>query len=341
MIARRRGPAVSRPLVDGLDRVHRALRISVTDRCNLRCRYCMPQERMEWLPRPDVLDDDEIVRLVHLLASMGVDRLRVTGGEPLVRPGLPSLIRRLVAVPGIREVSMTTNGVLLAPMVAELAEAGLARVNVSVDSLDPERFHAITRRHDLDRVLAGIDAALAHPRLRPLKVNAVVMRGLNDEDVLSLAAYAREHDVVVRFIEVMPLDAGRAWAPSDVMSGAEVRAIIGRRWPLEPLGRGHAADTGVRFRFADRPERVIETVSSVTEAFCATCDRLRLTADGHLRTCLFAERETDLRGPMRSGAGDARLERIVRDAVWDKGPGHGIADPRWTYAGRPMNRIGG
>ncbi len=330
-----------RPLADDFGRVHRSLRISVTDRCNLRCRYCMPQEQMEWLPRADVLGDDEIVRLVDLFARLGVDRLRVTGGEPLVRRDLPTLIARLSAIPGIREVSLTTNGVLLGPLVDDLAEAGLARVNVSVDSLDPERFATITRRRDLDRVLEGIDAACAHPLLRPVKVNAVIMRGLNEDDVLPLAAMARERDVVVRFIEVMPLDAGRNWTPVDVMSGAQVREMIDRRWPLEPVGRGHAADTGVRFRFADRPGSVIETVSSVTESFCAACDRLRLTADGHLKTCLFGEDETDLRDPMRAGADDAALERVVRGAVSRKGPGHGMGDPSWSYAGRPMNRIGG
>lgn len=329
------------PLVDGFGRVHRALRVSITDRCNLRCRYCMPAEGLPWIPHGDVLDDHEVVRLVALLAGLGVERVRVTGGEPLVRPGAAALIGRLAAIAGIREVSLTTNGVLLADQVPALAAGGLARVNVSVDSLDPERFAAITRRHDLHRVLEGLEAVLAHPRLRPVKVNAVVMRGLNDDDILPLAAFARERDVVVRFIEVMPLDAPRRWSRERVMSGAEVRAIIGRRWPLEPLGRGRAADTGVRHRFADRPDRIIETVSSVTESFCASCDRLRLTADGRLRTCLFATDETDLRGPLRAGADAAALEGIVRAAVAAKGPGHGMADPGWTYQGRPMSRIGG
>lgn len=329
------------PLADDFGRVHRALRVSITDRCNLRCRYCMPAEGLPWIPHGDVLADDEIVRLVELFAHLGVDRVRVTGGEPLVRPGAAGLIGRLARIDGIREVSLTTNGVLLAGMVPALAAAGLARVNVSVDSLDPERFTAITRRDDLHRVLEGLQAVLAEPRLRPVKVNAVVMRGLNDDDILPLAGFARDHDVVVRFIEVMPLDAPRRWTPERVMSGAEVRDIIGRRWPLEPVGRGNAADTGVRFRFADRPDRLIETVSSVTESFCATCDRLRLTADGLLRTCLFATDETDLRGPLRAGADAAALEDIIRRAVAAKGPGHGMGDPEWTYRGRPMSRIGG
>ncbi len=329
------------PLADDFGRVHRALRVSITDRCNLRCRYCMPAEGLPWIPHGDVLDDDEIVRLVELFARLGVDRVRVTGGEPLVRPGAAGLIGRLARIDGIREVSLTTNGVLLAGMVPQLAAAGLARVNVSVDSLDPERFAAITRRDDLRRVLEGLRAVLAEPRLRPVKVNAVVMRGLNDDDILPLAGFARDHDVVVRFIEVMPLDAPRRWTPERVMSGAEVRDVIGRRWPLEPVGRGHTADTGVRFRFADRPDRLIETVSSVTESFCAACDRLRLTADGLLRTCLFATDETDLRGPLRAGADAAALEAVIRRAVAAKGPGHGMTDPDWTYRGRPMSQIGG
>lgn len=329
------------PLADDFGRVHRALRVSITDRCNLRCRYCMPAEGLPWLPHDSVLDDDEIVRLVTAFARLGVDRVRVTGGEPLVRPGAAALIGRIASIDGIREVSLTTNGVLLAGMVPALAAAGLARVNVSLDSLDPERFAAITRRHDLDRVLEGLDAVLAHPHLRPVKVNAVVMRGLNEDDVLPLAQFARERDVVVRFIEVMPLDAPRQWSPERVMSGAELREMIGRRWPLEPVGRGHTADTGVRYRFTDLPDRTIETVSSVTESFCAACDRLRLTADGLLRTCLFATDETDLRGPLRAGADAAALEDVIRAAVAAKGPGHGMSDPDWTYRGRPMSQIGG
>jgi GTP 3',8-cyclase len=329
------------PLADGFGRVHRALRISVTDRCNLRCRYCMPHEDMRWLPRGEVLADDEIVRLVGVFAALGVDRLRITGGEPLVRRGIVDLIGRLSATRGIREVSMTTNGVLLGPLARGLADSGLARVNVSVDSLDPERFEAMTRRRDLHRVVEGLEAVLSEPRLRPLKVNAVVMRGVNEEDVLTLAAFAREHDAVVRFIEVMPLDAGRGWEAGHVMSGAEVRRLIGSQWPLVPLGRDRAADTGVRFAFADRPGRMIETISSVTESFCASCDRLRLTADGQLKTCLFGEDETDLRTLLRAGADGAALERTIRGAVLGKSPGHGMSDPAWTYGGRPMNRIGG
>ncbi|WP_217913759.1 GTP 3',8-cyclase MoaA [Miltoncostaea marina] len=327
-------------LRDGFGRVHRSLRVSVTDRCNLRCRYCMPAEGMEWIPRADLLTDDEIARLVRLFASMGIAAVRVTGGEPLVRPGLAGLVRRMAGTPGIAEVSLTTNGVLLADAIDDLVAAGLARVNVSIDSLDPERFARITRRDDLGRALAGLAACERHPGLAPLKVNAVAMRGVSEPDVLPLAEAARTRPWIVRFIEVMPLDAPREWTRDLVLSGGELRAMIGARWPLVPAAPTRASATGTRWRFADGAGEM-EFVASVTEPFCATCDRLRLTADGRLRTCLFAEEETDLLGPMRAGAGDGELAAIARAAVARKGPGHGMADPAWTYAGRPMSRIGG
>ncbi len=328
------------PLVDGFGRTHRSLRLSVTDRCNLRCRYCMPAEGMEWLERDELLGDEELERVVRLLARLGITDLRVTGGEPLVRAGLASLVGRMSAVPGIREVSITTNGVLLADRIDDLVAAGLGRVNVSIDSLDPDRFEQITRRRDLHRALAGLEACERHESLRPIKVNAVALRGVSEPDVLPLAELARRRPYVVRFIEVMPLDAPRTWTRDAVLSGEELRAMITPRWPLEPLDRERPAAPATRWRFADGAGE-LQFVSSVTEPFCASCDRLRLTADGQLRTCLFAESETDLRGPLRAGAGDAEIERIVREAVLAKGPGHGMADPEWTYTGRPMSLIGG
>lgn len=327
-------------LVDGFGRVHRALRVSVTDRCNLRCRYCMPAEGMPWLPHADLLSDDELVRLVGAMAPQGIRELRVTGGEPLVRPRLAGLVARLAAIPGIEEVSITTNGVLLADQLDDLVAAGLSRVNVSLDSLDPERFAAITRRRDLDRVLAGLEACERHPSLRPIKVNAVLLRGLSEPDVIPLAELARRRPYVVRFIEVMPLDAPRDWTREHVLSGGEVRRLVDARWPLAPAPRERASAPGTRWRFADGGGE-LQFVSSVTEPFCAACDRLRVTADGQLRTCLFAQTETDLRGPLRAGAPADELRRIVRAAVAGKGPGHGMADPGWTYAGRPMSMIGG
>jgi GTP 3',8-cyclase len=328
------------PLADGLGRAHRSLRLSVTDRCNLRCRYCMPAEGMAWLPREELLSYEELERVVRLLARIGVSDVRVTGGEPLVRAELPRLVERIAAAPGVREVSLTTNGVLLAGAIDDLVTAGLSRVNVSVDSLDPDRFERITRRRDLDRVLAGLEACERHPSLRPIKVNAVALRGVSEPDVLPLAELARRRPYVVRFIEVMPLDAPRSWTRDAVLSGEELRRMVGARWPLEPLEPERPSATATRWRFADGAGE-LQFVSSVTEPFCATCDRLRLTADGQLRTCLFAEWETDLRGPLRAGASDDDLEAIVRGAVARKEPGHGMADPGWTYTGRPMSLIGG
>jgi cyclic pyranopterin phosphate synthase len=328
------------PLTDRLGRVARALRVSVTDRCNLRCRYCMPAEGMPWLAREELLTDDELVRVVGVFAALGVGDLRVTGGEPLVRPGLPALVRRFRALPGVRELSITTNGVLLAGAVDALVDAGLDRVNVSVDSLDPERFERITRRRDLDRVLEGLAACERHEHLRPIKVNVVALRGISEPEILPLAELARARPYVVRFIEVMPLDADRVWRRDLVLTGEEVRATIAARHDLRPLPPARASSTATRWAFRDgRGE--LEFVSSVSEPFCASCDRLRLTADGALRTCLFAGSETDLRGPMRAGADAAGLERILRAAVEVKPAGHGMADPDWTYEGRPMSRIGG
>jgi cyclic pyranopterin phosphate synthase len=327
-------------LIDRFGRVARALRVSVTDRCNLRCRYCMPAEGMRWLPRAEILTDDELVRLVGVFVRLGVRELRVTGGEPLVRPGLAGLVGRLAALPDVAEVGLTTNGVLLADQIDALVAAGLSRVNVSVDSLDPDRFARLTRRRDLHRALAGLEACERHPRLRPIKVNAVALRGVTEPEILPLAELARRRPYVVRFIEVMPLDAPRAWRRDQVLSGAEVRAVVAARWPLVPLEPQRASATGTRWAFADGAGEM-EFVSSVTEPFCGSCDRLRLTADGQLRTCLFAESETDLRGPMRAGADDEALARLIGHAVWAKQAGHGMADRDWTYTGRPMSMIGG
>ena len=300
----------------------------------------MPAEGMKWLPREELLTDEELARVVGLFASLGVTELRITGGEPLVRPGLPGLIGRLRRTAGIREIAMTTNGVLIGESIDELVANGLDRINVSIDSLDPERFKAITRRDDLARVLEGLAACERHESLRPIKVNAVALRGVSEPDVLPLAELARRRPYVVRFIEVMPLDAPREWTREAVLSGDELRAMIAARWPLLPMAPERASATGTSWRFADGAGH-LQFVSSVTEPFCASCDRLRLTADGQLRTCLFAEWETDLRGPLRAGASDAELAEIATGAVARKEAGHGMADPAWTYTGRPMSLIGG
>jgi cyclic pyranopterin phosphate synthase len=327
------------PLADGWGRAIRSVRVSVTDRCNFRCRYCMPAEGLPWLEKPELLSFEEIQRLVALLASMGVNQVRLTGGEPLVRRDLPVLVRWLAQTPGVEDLSLTTNGVLLDRMAGPLAAAGLRRLNVSLDSLSRHRFAEITRRDALHRVLAGLAEAERHPALQPIKVNCVAIRGFTEPEVASLAELARRRPYVVRFIEFMPLDAEQAWTTDDVLTAAEVRAIIERRWSLVPLD-APASSTARRYRFGDGAGE-IGFINPVSEPFCSGCDRIRLTADGRLRTCLFSRREWDLRGPLRAGAGDGDLETLLRDAIAHKELKHRINDPGFVPASRSMSQIGG
>ena len=332
------GPAAA-ALRDGWGREIRSLRISVTDRCNFRCRYCMPAEGLPWLPKPELLTFEEIQRLVAVMARMGVDQVRLTGGEPLVRRDLPVLVDMLAATPGVRDLSLTTNGVLLDRLAGPLVAAGLRRINVSLDSLSHTRFAEITRRDALDRVLAGLAEAERYPQLRPIKVNCVAIRGFTEAEVPALAALARRKPYVVRFIEFMPLDADGTWRDEQVLSGAEIRAIIERQSPLVELP-AKPASTARRFRFADGAGEV-GFVSPVSEPFCSSCDRIRLTADGQLRTCLFSRREWDLRGPLRDGAGDDELEALVRQAVDHKELKNRINERGFVRASRTMSQIGG
>jgi len=327
------------PLRDSWGREIKSLRVSVTDKCNFRCRYCMPAEGLEWLERDELLSFEEIERLVRVLARMGVDEVRLTGGEPLVRRDLPTLVGMLAAKPGVRDLSLTTNGVLLDRFAAPLVEAGLRRLNVSLDSLSHVRFAEITRRDALDRVLAGLAEAERHPELRPIKVNCVAIKGFTEEEVPALAELARRKPYVVRFIEFMPLDADQAWRGDDVLTGGEIRALIEERWPLEELP-AKASSTARRFRFADGAGE-IGFVNPVSEPFCSTCDRIRLTADGQLRTCLFSRREWDLKTPLRDGSSDERLEELIRFAVAHKELKHKINDPGFVRASRSMSQIGG
>jgi GTP 3',8-cyclase len=327
------------PLLDGHGRLISDLRVSVTDRCNFRCQYCMPAEGLPWLERADVLRFEEIERLVALLASMGVGTLRLTGGEPLVRRDFPRLVAMLARVRGIDEVSLTTNGYLLERHADDLAAAGLRRLNVSIDSLQRDRFFQITRRDALPQVLRGLDAVARRPELRPVKVNAVAMRGFTEDEAIPFARFARERDFEVRFIEFMPLDADRAWNEGDVLSGEELRAIIHAVHPLQELPREPSATARV-FTFADGRGR-IGFVNPVTEPFCSDCNRIRLTADGRLRTCLFSLHETDLRDPLRAGATDDDLEGIVRDAVWRKELKHRVGERGFRQPARSMSAIGG
>src|SRR5438132_6799921 len=287
------------PLVDTFGRVHTDLRISVTDRCNFRCSYCMPAEDMKWLPREGILTYEEIERVARVLHGLGVTAVRLTGGEPLVRADLPVLVRKLCAL-GFEDLSLTTNGVGLPHLAGALVDAGLRRVNVSCDSLDRQRFASITRRDALDAVLAGMDAAEA-AGLAPVKVNVVLMRGVNDDEVVDFAAFARATGRPVRFIEYMPLDAAHAWERPDVVPGTEIVERIDAVWPLEAVaGRDDDPAPADRYRFADGGGE-IGVIASVTDAFCGTCNRLRLTADGALRNCLFAVREWSVRDVLRSG----------------------------------------
>jgi GTP 3',8-cyclase len=327
------------PLRDSWGREIKSLRVSVTDKCNFRCRYCMPAEGLEWLERDELLSFEEIERLVRVLARMGVDEVRLTGGEPLVRRDLPTLVGMLAATPGVRDLSLTTNGVLLDRFAAPLVKAGLRRLNVSLDSLSHVRFAEITRRDALDRVLAGLAEAERHPELRPIKVNCVAIKGFTEEEVPALAELARRKPYVVRFIEFMPLDADQAWRGDDVLTGGEIRALIEERWPLEELP-AKASSTARRFRFADGAGE-IGFVNPVSEPFCSTCDRIRLTADGQLRTCLFSRREWDLKTPLRDGSSDERLEELIRFAVAHKELKHKINDPGFVRASRSMSQIGG
>ena len=327
------------PLVDSWEREIRSVRVSVTDKCNFRCRYCMPAEGLEWLPRDEVLSYEEIARLVRVLSEMGVDEVRLTGGEPLVRRDLPVLVSLLAGIPGVRDLSLTTNGVLLDRLAGPLVEAGLRRLNVSLDSLSHVRFTEITRRDALDRVLAGLEEAERYPELRPIKVNCVAIRGFTEEEVPALAELARRKPYVVRFIEFMPLDADEAWREDEVLTGGEIRALIEERWPLVEIPAKQSS-TARRFRFADGAGE-IGFVNPVSEPFCSSCDRIRLTADGQLRTCLFSRREWDLKTPLRDGSSDDELAALIRFAVRHKELKHKINDPGFVRASRSMSQIGG
>jgi GTP 3',8-cyclase len=327
------------PLVDSWGREIRSLRVSVTDKCNFRCRYCMPAEGLDWLPRDEVLSFEEIERLVGLLAAMGVGEVRLTGGEPLVRRELPVLVDKLARLDGVSDLSLTTNGVLLDRLAGPLVAAGLRRINVSLDSLSHVRFAEITRRDALERVLVGLAEAERYPELRPIKVNCVAVRGFTESEVPALAELARRKPYVVRFIEFMPLDADEGWREDDVLTGGEIRALIEERWPLVEIP-AKASSTARRFRFADGAGE-IGFVNPVSEPFCSSCDRIRLTADGKLRTCLFSRREWDLKEPLRSGASDRQLEGLLRNAVAHKELKHRINEPGFVRASRSMSQIGG
>jgi cyclic pyranopterin phosphate synthase len=326
------------PLVDTFGRVADDLRISVTDRCNFRCTYCMPAEGLAWLPKDEILTFEELTRLLALFVRLGVRSLKVTGGEPTVRADLPTLVRMFRDVGPDLDISITTNGVLLDRLAAPLAEAGVDRATVSCDSLLRHRFAEMTRRDALEKVLAGLRAAES-AGLTPIKINCVVIGGTNDDEVVDFAGWARETGYEVRFIEYMPLDAEHAWERARVVPAAKILAAIDAVHPL--VVDGDTAEPATTYAFADGAPGRIGVIPSVTEPFCDTCNRLRLTAEGQLRNCLFALEETDLREPMRSGATDDELTTLIRQGIWTKWSGHRIDHPDFVQPARSMSMIGG
>jgi GTP 3',8-cyclase len=331
-------PATSGPLTDSFGRVADDLRISVTDRCNFRCTYCMPAEGVAWLPKHEILSFEELTRLLALFVRLGVRSIKVTGGEPLVRADLPTLVRMFREVGPTLDISLTTNGVLLDRLAAPLAAAGVDRATISCDSLMRHRFAEMTRRDALDRVFAGMRAA-EDAGLIPIKINCVIIGGTNDDEVVEFARWSRSTGYEVRFIEYMPLDAQHAWERAKVVPSSSVLERIGEEFPL--VEGIHGAEPATSFQFADGAPGRIGVIGSVTEPFCDTCNRLRITAEGQVRACLFALEEFDLRGPMRAGATDEELERIVRRTVWRKWSGHRINHPDFVQPQRSMSMIGG
>lgn len=335
------GPTTTTGLVDRFGRVHTDLRVSLTDRCNLRCSYCLPEEGVPWLPKDELLTRGELVTVIEIAVERGITEVRLTGGEPLLRPDLVELVGEVAALQGTDgpvEVSLTTNGIGLDRRAQQLADAGLARVNISLDTLDPDRFASMTRRNQHADVLAGIDAALA-AGLSPVKINAVLLRGVNDQEAPALLDWALGLGVELRFIEQMPLDAGGTWSRAAMVTGPEILAALRAHHDLQALpGRGAAP--AERF-LVDGGPATVGIIASVSAPFCGACDRLRLTADGQLRSCLFARSETDLRGPLRAGASRKEIADLFAEATAAKQAGHGIDEPGFLQPPRPMSAIGG
>jgi cyclic pyranopterin phosphate synthase len=326
-------------LIDSFGRVHNNLRISVTDRCNIRCVYCMP-ETVTFLPRSSLLTFEEIERFVRVAVTLGIDKIRLTGGEPLVRRDLPGLVRRLVAVSGIKDVGLTTNGILLAPLAQPLWDAGLRRINVSLDTMNPRRFEELTRRTGFEDVIAGIHAA-REAGFHPIKINAVALRGVTEDDVVPLAQFARDLGLELRFIEYMPLDARDRWERSKVLFAAEILEILqGAIGPLIPAPDQDPRAPAVDYDFVDGGGRV-GLIASVSRPFCGSCNRVRLTAEGKLRNCLFALDETDIRALLRDGASDVDIAAALRASVAGKWEGHEINTARFIKPERLMHSIGG
>ncbi|MCF0092801.1 GTP 3',8-cyclase MoaA [Micromonospora sp. MH99] len=333
-------PRTDGVLVDRYGRVARDLRVSLTDKCNLRCTYCMPAEGLPWLAGPELLTDEEIVRLVRVAVErLGVTEVRFTGGEPLIRPGLLGIVAAVAALDPRPRVSLTTNGIGLDRLAPALRTAGLDRVNVSLDTLDPARFTQLTRRPRLDAVLAGLAGAAA-AGLNPVKINSVLMRGVNEDEAPALLRFALDHGYQLRIIEQMPLDAQHGWDRSTMVTAEEILASLRTRFALSPDPAERGAAPAETWLVDGGPARV-GVIASVTRPFCGDCDRTRLTADGQIRACLFATEESDLRAALRGGATDDEVAQRWRTAMWGKRAGHGIDDPTFLQPTRPMSAIGG
>jgi cyclic pyranopterin phosphate synthase len=328
------------PLFDTFGRMHDNLRISVTDRCNIRCFYCMPEDNVQYVRRQEILSFEEIERFVRVAVSLGVTKLRVTGGEPLVRKDLPVLIRKLNEIPGVRDLALTTNGVLLAKQAQDLYDAGLRRLNVHLDTLDRERFLRITRRDDLDKVLEGLEVA-ERVGFGPIKINAVAVKNLVEPDIVPLVRFGRERGFEIRFIEFMPLDSQGLWSRNNVLSADEMIEILSREIsPLVEIPDRDPRAPATEYRFADGIGSV-GFIASVTRPFCLNCNRIRLTSDGKLRYCLFAIEETDVKSLLRSGAPDEEIAATLRATVQKKWIGHEINSSKFVAPPRPMYAIGG
>ncbi|GAA1003112.1 molybdenum cofactor biosynthesis protein A [Streptomyces sp. F-3] len=328
-------------LIDTYGRVATDLRVSLTDRCNLRCTYCMPEEGLQWLAKPTLLTDDEIVRLIRIAVTrLGITEVRFTGGEPLLRPGLVGIVERVAALTPRPQMSLTTNGIGLGRTASALKAAGLDRVNVSLDTLRPDVFKALTRRDRHKDVVDGLRAA-REAGLTPVKINTVLMPGLNEDEAPDLLAWAMEHGYELRFIEQMPLDPQHGWTREGMVTAGDILAALRTRFELTPEGAGKRGSAPAERWIVDGGPHRVGIIASVTRPFCAACDRTRLTADGQVRTCLFATEETDLRTALRSGASDEEVARLWRVAMWGKKAGAGLDDPSFVQPERPMSAIGG